>query len=209
MNRRSLYDSIDPGLILPPTDTVAIKKFLYFRWYCSCDTSWPWKPENSLNRLWPLEENLAYTNQELKTAGMGGFPLGDLFHWWPAEYSQWEAQEENENARISYWLNEGKDSVFTDVKKGNNIVSKFELLQNYPNPFNPTTNIKFRIAEIGLVTLKVFDILGREVATLIDEEKPAGQYTINFNAAELASGVYFYQLKAGNFLRTKKLLLLK
>ncbi|MGB8317163.1 MAG: T9SS type A sorting domain-containing protein, partial [Ignavibacteriaceae bacterium] len=118
-------------------------------------------------------------------------------------------QEENENARISYWLNEGKDSVFTDIKKENIAVRKSELLQNYPNPFNPTTNIKFRIAEIGLVTLKVFDILGREVATLIDEEKPAGQYTINFNAAELASGVYFYQLKAGNFLRTKKLLLLK
>ncbi len=209
MNRRSLYNSIDPGLILPPTDTVAIKKFLYFRWYCSCDTSWSWKPDNSINRLWPLEENLAYTNQELKTAGMGGFPLGDLFHWWPAEYSQWKAQEENENARISYWLNEGKDSIFTDIKKENTGDEKFVLLQNYPNPFNPVTNIQFRTADFGLVTLKVYDVLGREISTLINEEKSRGNYIIKFDGTGLASGIYFYQLRSGKFLETKKFLLLK
>ena len=87
--------------------------------------------------------------------------------------------------------------------------NKYLLLQNYPNPFNPLTNIKFQIADYGLVTLKVYDILGREISTLMNEELPAGNYQINFNASQLATGVYFYQLKAGNYTETKKMILLK
>jgi len=93
--------------------------------------------------------------------------------------------------------------------------NSFYLSQNYPNPFNPTTKIKFTLSvtlsgvERSLVTLKVFDILGNEVATLVDEEKPAGNYEINFDASGLPSGVYFYKLLAGTFVETKKMLLLK
>lgn len=81
MNRANLYDSTDPGFLFPPSDTGAIKSFIFRRWYDCSDTLWAWKPENSINQLWPLEENLAYTNDIVKTAGMGGFPLGDLYHW--------------------------------------------------------------------------------------------------------------------------------
>ncbi len=81
--------------------------------------------------------------------------------------------------------------------------------QNYPNPFNPTTNISYRIPESGFVSLKVYDALGREVAALVNEVKPAGNYLVNFNAAGLASGVYFYRLKAGNFTQNHKMILLK
>ena len=88
-------------------------------------------------------------------------------------------------------------------------VSKFELYQNYPNPFNPVTNIKFRIAEQGFVSLKVYDILGNEVATLVDEEKPAGNYGVVFDGSSLSSGVYFYQIIAGDFIQSKKMILLK
>ena len=84
----------------------------------------------------------------------------------------------------------------------------YQLSDNYPNPFNPTTTIKYQIPELSFVTLKVFDILGKEVAILVDEEKPIGNYEIEFNGNELTSGVYFYRLQAGRFLDVKKMVLL-
>jgi hypothetical protein len=83
------------------------------------------------------------------------------------------------------------------------------LLQNYPNPFNPTTKIRYSVLQSSNIILKVFDILGREVATIVNEEKPDGEYEVEFNAANLPSGIYFYQLSAGNFVETKKMVLLK
>jgi photosystem II stability/assembly factor-like uncharacterized protein len=88
-------------------------------------------------------------------------------------------------------------------------VSDFKLYQNYPNPFNPSTVIGYQLPVGGDVTLKVFDLLGREVATLVDENKPAGSYEINFESSSLSSGIYFYRLKAGNKIQSKKMILLK
>ncbi|ACF12813.1 5'-Nucleotidase domain protein [Chloroherpeton thalassium ATCC 35110] len=85
----------------------------------------------------------------------------------------------------------------------------YALEQNYPNPFNPTTTINYTLASSGFVTLKVYDILGREVATLVNEQMKAGQHIATFNAARFASGVYFYRLKAGEFVKVKKMMLLK
>jgi len=85
----------------------------------------------------------------------------------------------------------------------------FELAQNYPNPFNPTTTIQYSIPQRSNVTLKVYDVLGNEVATLIKEEKERGVYMVNFNASGLASGIYFYRLQAGIFTQTKKLVIIK
>lgn len=89
------------------------------------------------------------------------------------------------------------------------VADKFELSQNYPNPFNPSTTINFSIAERSNVSLKVYDMLGREVVTLVDEVKEAGQHTVNFNASNLASGIYVYKLVAGNFTASKKMVLMK
>ena len=91
----------------------------------------------------------------------------------------------------------------------NEIPSSFSLEQNYPNPFNPVTNIKFAIAKSGLVALKVYDISGREVALLVNEELSAGSYNFDFNAAHLSSGIYFYRLTADNYTDTKKMILVK
>jgi hypothetical protein len=85
----------------------------------------------------------------------------------------------------------------------------FELKQNYPNPFNPSTSIRYSIGNKQFVVLKVYNILGNEVATLVNEEKPAGSYEVNFDASELTSGVYFYSLSSGNYFETKKLILLR
>jgi hypothetical protein len=97
------------------------------------------------------------------------------------------------------------------------VVSDFKLEQNYPNPFNPSTKIKFTVPSViasgakqsQLVSLKVYDVLGNEVATLVNEDKPAGSYEVKFNASGLSSGIYFYNLQAGSFVETKKMLLLK
>jgi photosystem II stability/assembly factor-like uncharacterized protein len=86
---------------------------------------------------------------------------------------------------------------------------KYELFQNYPNPFNPTTKISYALPQNSFVELKVFNLLGQEIATLVNQEKPAGYYQVDFNASSLPSGVYFYQLNAGEFVITKKMLLLK
>ena len=108
-------------------------------------------------------------------------------------------------------------SIIVSVDDEPNIVDKFYLFQNYPNPFNPITKIRFEIPSFTLrqaqgdilVTLKVYDVLGNEIAILVNEEKPAGTLEVEFDAKELPSGIYFYQLKTGSFVETKKMILLK
>jgi len=85
----------------------------------------------------------------------------------------------------------------------------FALDQNYPNPFNPTTIIQYSIPQRSNVTLKVYDVLGNEVVTLVNEEKDRGVYSINFDAPTLASGIYLYSLQSGSFVETKKLMFIK
>jgi hypothetical protein len=85
----------------------------------------------------------------------------------------------------------------------------FALDQNYPNPFNPSTSISYELPSRSFVSLKMFDVLGREVATLVNEEKPAGTYSVTWDARNVASGMYFYRLQAGSFTDTKKLILMK
>jgi len=86
---------------------------------------------------------------------------------------------------------------------------EFELSQNYPNPFNPSTSIRFSVANSGLVQLKVYDILGKEVTTLVNEQREAGRYEVQFDGSKYSSGVYFYEIKAGDFTAVKKLMLMK
>lgn len=85
----------------------------------------------------------------------------------------------------------------------------FELSQNYPNPFNPTTGVRYQVPGVSDVKLVVYDILGREVATLVNERKAVGRYEVSFDASGLASGVYIYRLTAGSFVQTRKMILLK
>ena len=92
---------------------------------------------------------------------------------------------------------------------GGSVITTYDLYQNYPNPFNPSTTIKFQIPKDGIVTLKVYDILGNELSTLINEQKTQGRYEINFNASSLASGVYVYKLQAGEYISSKKMILLR
>ena len=111
----------------------------------------------------------------------------------------------------------GKKQYTEIYYTGNTTPTEYGLAQNFPNPFNPSTTIRYQLPKDGMVTLKIYDILGSEVATLVNEEKAAGRYEINFNAASLASGVYIYKIQAGDpstssgqsFVNSKKMILLK
>ena len=111
--------------------------------------------------------------------------------------------------------NAGWTDKITDVAENNSLSKSFKLAINYPNPFNPSTVISYSIPNVASdfslskVTLKIYDILGREVATLVNQKQKPGTYEINFNANYLSSGVYFYKLTAGNLVETKKMILLR
>ncbi|HPG39556.1 MAG TPA: sugar-binding protein [bacterium] len=113
----------------------------------------------------------------------------------------------NDSAEV--WYNPAGITKVSVKENPTMVASEFKLLQNYPNPFNPTTTISFSIVKNGMVRLTVFDILGREVSTLVNEVKPAGSYDVSFDAHELASGVYFYKLESNNNVKTQKMLLIK
>ncbi len=135
------------------------------------------------NSIYPVPENLRYSNTALQHAGSDGKALGDL-NWFP-------------------------EQITGVVKKVNSLPTKFSLSQNYPNPFNPSTVISYTIPKSGNITLKIYNILGQEVATAFQGFQTAGSYTANFDASRLASGVYFYRLQAGQFNETKKMMLMK
>jgi hypothetical protein len=117
----------------------------------------------------------------------------------------------NEQAwwNVSSWTYTWISDEATGVEDNPAIVNVYDLKQNYPNPFNPSTHFEFRIADFGLVSLKIFDVLGREVGTLINEEKSPGTYEVTFDASSLASGIYYYELRTEKFSSVKKMMLLK
>jgi len=124
-----------------------------------------------------------------------------------------------ENKNVGWIVGEGGTILYTsnggnivEVKRdrqSNVLPSKYVISQNYPNPFNPTTTINFSVPKTSFVTIKVYDVLGREVITLVNENKPVGNYIVQFNASKITSGIYFYRMESGSFSETKKLLLLK
>ena len=98
----------------------------------------------------------------------------------------------------------------TDIREQELIIPRhFMLMQNYPNPFNPTTTITFSLPKQQHVTLMIYNLLGREVHTLVDEQSQAGMHTVTFDASELSSGIYFYRLQAGDYSESKRMMLLK
>ncbi|MEJ2196195.1 MAG: T9SS type A sorting domain-containing protein [Ignavibacteriaceae bacterium] len=99
--------------------------------------------------------------------------------------------------------------VGVEDNKINVVPTEYSLSQNYPNPFNPTTKIRYQVPATGLVSIRIYNLLGEVVATLVNEEKPVGTYELTWNAENLSSGVYFYKLQAGKFVETKKMVVMK
>jgi hypothetical protein len=162
--------------------------------------------ENYVIPDWPIPVDLSYSDFDLQTAGLGGFPLGDL-NWFPAQKAAWLAQRDAEYAYIQNCLDQGL--ALGIEENSSRLAEKFSLDQNYPNPFNPVTTITFSIPKSGYVTLKVYNTLGQEVATLLDGFTAAQTYKFKFDGTGLASGAYIARLKAGDLNKSIKLLLLK
>jgi hypothetical protein len=150
--------------------------------------------DSGLVGYWRLDEGTGQSAEDLSvfsnTATLGSTPTSDA----------------NDPAWVS------ANILIVNVEDDNNndfIPNEFSLSQNYPNPFNPSTVISYQLPVTSNVTFKVYDILGNEIATLVNEEKPAGSYKVNFNASGLSSGIYFYQLKTDSFIETRKMILIK
>ena len=160
----------------------------------------PWI--NSKGRLFRMHDGVLDTliSEMPRPAGLVFAPNGDLFI---------TTLQDDNVLKIS--------NLPTAVEDENNFVAdNFSLEQNYPNPFNPSTSILYTVPSVTLsevegsrVSLKVYDVLGNEVSTLVNEEKPAGSYEVKFDAAGLSSGIYFYKLQAGSLVETKKMILMK
>ncbi len=139
---------------------------------------------------WPLPEDLSYSNSTLLTASTSGGPIGDLYHWFPDAYET-SVEQKVASAPVD-----------------------FALESNYPNPFNPTTTIYYRVNKPGLVKLTVYNLLGKKVATLVDQNKRAGRFSttwdgMNDAGKQVSSGVYFYTLEMGDQMATHKMMLVR
>ena len=176
-----------------------------------------WKTASEVNNYGFEIERIEMLNVINKKWGKIGFVEGQGNSNSENEYS-FEDKNINEGKysyRLKLIYNDGNYKYSKEVEVIlNNRPNKFELKQNYPNPFNPITKIRYSISSVGtslmkFVQLKVYDILGNEVATLVNEEKPAGNYEIEFNASSLPSGIYFYKLITNGFNSVRKMLLLK
>lgn len=190
-------DSLDPGfspsLVGPAVDSLI--KFVNITWVQGSGGAFRWSqlpgdpvtvfqliPKNW--SVYPVPENLRYSNTALQTAGTDGKALGDL-NWYP-------------------------EQLISGVQQmPNSVPTKFDLSQNYPNPFNPTTTIAYSIPRGTFVSLKVFNVLGQEVATLYNGFQKAGSYKVDFDASKLSSGVYLYRLQSNSYAETKKMILMK
>ncbi len=131
----------------------------------------------------------------------------------PKEYSFVDTSTPLSASSVSYRLKQidtdGKLEYSDIIELKTNLLKNYVLEQNYPNPFNPTTVISYSIPIASFVSVKIFDVLGNTIATLVSKNQEVGSYKVNFNATELSNGIYFYKIRAGKFTSIKKMLLLK
>jgi hypothetical protein len=161
--------------------------------------------------IFSYETNFDSTTQQGKLKGkpVGVEYIGNDFKSVIISFPLYYMNKQQAKSFIQYVLTEKFDEVMPVEEPASEIPAEYKLHQNFPNPFNPVTKINWQSPVGSWQTLKVYDVLGNEIATLVDEYKPAGSYGIDFNAVDLPSGVYFYKLQTGSFVETKKMVLLK
>jgi hypothetical protein len=168
-----------------------------------------YKTENGdgITKFTDLNENFSQTGKNIYISKIDGFPIGSLI-WDDTQNDYYNSSEAYAKVKEAY-------RIITGIQTRNNATpQKFELSQNYPNPFNPTTQIEYHIPVTVLVTLIIYDLRGKEVKTLQNEEKKPGNYTITWDGRDMngkgvSSGIYFYQLKAGSLSQVRKLIFVK
>ena len=165
-----------------------------------------WFTDAGSNNIEVLVDTINWTGWKMKY-----LPIGDIQGTGEKQFhSMVINQTENGSLTGKLYFDGIQSEVVTSVdENGNTIITNYELFQNYPNPFNPSTVIRYNLPEPGLVNIKIFDVLGNEITTLLNDEKNAGSHTVEFNAGNFASGVYFYKISSGSFVSIKKMMLLK
>ncbi len=177
---------------------------------------------DSLNHYYQLI-NIASTGEYSKPENVGNdigsFIFGCLYYEDQAKkyrkvilslFGDWMFKNLDSNAiKIDDWLKRIHQTVIVGMEKNEASIFTKYCLSNYPNPFNPSTTIEFQLPKSSNVTLKIFNILGKEVAILVSDRLTAGSYTYDWDASNMASGVYLYHLKAGDFVETKKMILMR
>ncbi len=191
--RNSLYKSTNGGTNWSVTDN-NITSGISDNYFINKDTGWCSGGSGKIIRT--NNGGLNWTYQNSNTANH----LSSVY--FVNEYSGWAV---GNGGTVIKTITGG----LTSVSQSELLVNSFLLGQNFPNPFNPVTNLEYGISDLAFVSLKVYDALGKEVRTLVNENRPAGYYKIEFDGSDLPSGVYFYKLEAGDFIKTKRMILLK
>ena len=181
------------------------------------DVNMIWRTETEINNLGFEIERKVSSNSPQYGIDSGwlkiGFVPGHGTTSDPQEYFYLDDINLISSTTLAYRLKQidfnGTYDYSDEVLVENVAPGDFELKQNYPNPFNPSTSIQYAVGRQQFIVLKVYDVLGDEIATLVNEEKSAGTYEIKFDASVLTSGVYFYSLEAGSFIETKKMIFLR
>jgi hypothetical protein len=188
-----------PILTSPPNSAVVETSFVTFNWTTSL-------PE--VTHYWIEIDTTSQFNTPIidSSLTLNEFTYNQLEAY---RTYYWRVKAKNQRCWGQFSEVNSFNAVFLGIAENSDLPKKFMLSQNYPNPFNPTTNFGFRISDFGFVTLRVYDVLGREIASLMNEIKQPGEYKVNWNASEFPSGVYFYRLQSGSYIDTKKLILMK
>jgi choice-of-anchor B domain-containing protein len=183
-------------------DTVRVQNSLQMRWTKAADISKD--PHHYSIRVWGAGLDTTWRSDDSVAtyASIAALQTGTLYSWTVTAKDEWNATASTDTFRFRYLRP-------THVSEANDIPEAFGLEQNYPNPFNPATTIKFRLSVPGRTMLTVFDMLGKEVGTIVDEELSAGYYERTLRADNFASGVYIYRLQSGGFTEVKRMLLLR
>jgi hypothetical protein len=197
----SVYNTVIP-VELTSFTAIAVGNNIEISWSTATETN---------NRGFEIQRTLTPTSERKSLWESVGFVTGKGTTTEPQNYSFVD-----KNLQAGTYLYRLKQIDFDGIFEYSNeieveIVSpnEFALEQNYPNPFNPSTSIKYALKSRQFVQIKIYDVLGNEVTTLVNEEKQPGVYEVEFNASELSSGTYIYKLTAGNFSAIRKMLLLK
>jgi photosystem II stability/assembly factor-like uncharacterized protein len=202
----------DDGIILNTTDggilPVELLSFTAFTGFNCVKLDWSTATETNNRGFEVQRSEIRGQKSDFYTIGfIRGNGTTTEKHYF--SYTDKDINQGNYAYRLKQYDFNGSFNYSDVVKVEFNIPLKFALEQNYPNPFNPSTKIDFTIPQSSFVKLKVYDILGSEVVTLVNEEKPAGSYKVEFKAADIPSGVYFYRMQTQNFSMTKKMILLR
>ncbi len=207
-------NNTEPDVINPSTGKIRYKLYRAYKLYMNQIPGPPVLIENNLE-FYP-NETPTYIDYQI--IGYQSILSGDEPWLYPVRYWVKVVDNSNDESVFSDFtsaigINDGSvpigGSGSDNLISNKNIPKQFALSQNYPNPFNPITNIKYDLPKDIFVSIKIYDMLGREIKTLVNEFKNAGSYVVSFNGSELASGIYFYRIQAGNFASVKRMVLIK